>query len=110
MELDDMTIIEHYPTVQAAEGQAAYLVERGVGAAVGAPDDSGSFGLSVLSDDAERAREVLGLTEVVEREEPTQIELIGSARPLLIPVLLIGLAMVVIPIVAFLVTFKLSGG
>ncbi len=49
--------------MQAAQGQAAYLVERGVGATVGAPDDGGSFRLSVLTDDAERAREVLGLTE-----------------------------------------------
>ncbi len=105
-----MTIIEHYPTLQAAEGQAAYLVERGVGATVGNPDDSGSFGLSVLTDDAERAREVLGLTEAVERVDPTQVELIGAARPNLIPVLLIGVAMMVVPIVAFLVAFKLSSG
>ena len=105
-----MTIIEHYPSMQAAEGQAAYLVERGVGATVGAPDDTGSFGLAVLAEDAERAREVLGLTVIEEREDPTQIELIGAARPSLIPVLLIGLAMMVVPIVAFLVAFKLSSG
>ena len=103
-----MTVIEQYPTAQAAQGQAAFLVERGVGATV-ENDESGAFQIAVLEDDAERAREVLGLVDA-ERDEPTEVELIGAARPWLVPVLLVGVALCVIPILAFLVTFKLSGG
>jgi|KBSMisStaDraftv2_1062788.scaffolds.fasta_scaffold486570_2 hypothetical protein len=108
MEHGQMTIIERYETQQAADGQASFLVERGVGAAV-EPDGNGSFGLAVLDEDASRAREIIGLVEP-EANEPSEVDLIGAARPWLIPVLLIGVAMFVIPVVAFLVTFKLSGG
>jgi len=104
-----MTIIEQYPTAQAAQGQAAFLVERGVGATVESDHDTGAFAIAVLDDDAERAREVLGLAEP-EPEDPTQVELIGAARPWLVPVLLVGVALFTIPIVSFLVAFKLSGG
>ncbi len=103
-----MTIIEQYPDAQAAAGQAAFLVERGVGATV-ETDATGAFAIAVLDDDAARAREVLGLVEA-EREEPSEVELIGAARPWLVPVLLVGIVMCVIPIVSFLVAFKLSGG
>jgi hypothetical protein len=103
-----MTVIEQYPTAQAAQGQAAFLVERGVGATVEA-DATGAYAIAVLDDDAERAREVLGLVEA-EREEPTEVELLGAARPWLLPVLLVGIVMCVVPIISFLVAFKLSGG
>ena len=104
-----MTIIEQYPTAQAAQGQAAFLVERGVGTTVESDHDTGAFAIAVLDDDADRAREVLGLAEP-EPEDPTQLELIGAARPWLVPVLLVGVALFTIPIVSFLVAFKLSGG
>jgi len=103
-----MTIIEQYPTAQAAQGQAALLGERGGGATVEA-DDRGAYAIAVLADDAERAREVLGLVET-ERQDPTEGELVGAARPWLVPVLLVGMAMCLIPIAAFFITFKLSGG
>jgi len=45
-----MTIIEHYPTVEAAETQAAFLVERGVGATVETDPGSGQPVLAVLDD------------------------------------------------------------
>jgi hypothetical protein len=109
MEHGQMTIIERYETRQAADGQASFLVERGVGAAVVLDDGNGSFGLAVLDEDASRAREIIGLVEP-EPNEPSEVELIGAARPWLIPVLLIGVAMFVIPVVSFLIAFKLSGG
>jgi hypothetical protein len=109
MEPTGMTIIEHYGTQDAAQSQALYLVERGVGATVEPEVGTGAFSLAVLADDADRAREVLGLTQV-EREEVTETDLIAANRPWLIPVLLIGVALFIIPVVAFLAAFKLSGG
>jgi hypothetical protein len=104
-----MTIIEQYPTAEAAQTQAAFLVERGVGATVETDPGSGQPALAVLDDDAERAREVLGLA-LVERHDPSETELVSANRAWLIPVVLIGLALLVVPIIAFFVAFKVAGG
>ncbi|MGZ4710313.1 MAG: hypothetical protein ACXWBN_16380 [Acidimicrobiales bacterium] len=109
MEPTGMTIIEHYGTREAAASQASYLVERGVGATVEPEVATGAFSLAVLSADAERAREVLGLTQI-QHEEPSESDLIAANRPWLVPVLLIVVALFVIPVLAFLAAFKLAGG
>jgi hypothetical protein len=108
VEPNGMTMIEQYRDAQAAAGQAAFLVERGVGATV-ETDPTGAYAIAVLDEDVPRAREVLGLVEV-EREEPSEVQLIGAARPWLVPVLLVGIVLCVVPIVSFLVAFKLAGG
>jgi hypothetical protein len=109
MEPAGMTIIEHYGTPEAAQAQASLLVERGVGATVEPETATGAFSLAVLDDDAERARELLGLTPT-ERQEPSEVDLIKANRPWLVPVLLVAVALFVIPVLAFMVAFKLSGG
>ena len=109
MDPSGMTIIEHYGTLEAAQSQASLLVESGVGATVDPDAATGAYSIAVLSDDAERAREVLGLT-TVEHEDLSEADLFKANRPWLVPVLLIGVALFVIPILGFLVAFKLSGG
>jgi hypothetical protein len=112
MVMDDsigMRIIDHHDSLEAAESQAAYLVERGVGATVEPDGATGSHGVAVLSGDVSRAREVLGLDQV-ESQDLTETELISANRPWLVPVLMIALALFIIPVVAFFFAFKISGG
>jgi hypothetical protein len=109
MEPAGMTIIDQYPTVEAAQSQAALLVERGIGATVETDPRSGRPALAVLDDDVARAREVLGLVGA-EPQELTETELIAANRPWLVPVLLAGLALFVVPILAFFISFQLASG
>jgi hypothetical protein len=109
MEPTGMSIIERYESLEVAQAQAAYLVEHGVGATIETDGGTGAHGLAVLSADQGRARQLLGLAEL-DPLEATETDLIRANRPWLVPVLLIGLALFVIPVVAFFLAFKLSGG
>ena len=109
MEPTDMTIVEHYGSYAAAESQAAYLVERGVGATIESDEDAGTLGLAVLTVDAGRARDVLGLSQL-DVETAAEDEVLRPDRAWLIPLLIFGAALLVIPIVAFLFAFKVAGG
>jgi hypothetical protein len=116
MEPETMVVLATYESADVAQARASSLVERGLGATI-EPADPGSGGpngaswaLRVLPDDATRAREVLGLPEVSLDEADEDEELTQSVRSVLIPVLLGIVVLVVVPLVAFFVSFKLSGG
>jgi hypothetical protein len=108
-----MTILAWYDDTTDARSAAAGLVENGLGAVL---DDSQPprTGVAVLSSDAVRARELLGLEPVTvvgaDGEEAEEAELRTMGRSWLVPVLVFAVALVVIPLVAFFVTFKLQGG
>ena len=59
--------------------------------------------------DALRARDVLGLSQL-DGEEPAEAVLKGPNPAWLIPALIFGAALIIIPIVAFLLAFKVAGG
>ncbi len=103
----DMVVIEWFDAPGEASQAASMLVENGVGAVLD-QDSPPRTGLAVLASDAERARQILGL----EDPEPTvgEDELKSMNRSWLVPVLVFCAVMVVVPLVAFFVSFKLSGG
>jgi hypothetical protein len=103
----EMTVVEWFDAVDDASRAAASLVENGVGAVLehGSPPRTG---LAVLAGDATRARQVLGLESIV--DEPDDDELKRMGRGWLVPVLVFGLAMILVPLLAFFLSYKLSGG
>jgi hypothetical protein len=103
----DMVVIEWFDAPTDASRAAATLVENGVGAVL--DDDSPPrTGLAVLGSDAVRARQILGLSEP---DTPAhEDELKAMNRSWLVPVLIFGVALVTIPLIAFFLSFKLSGG
>jgi hypothetical protein len=105
----DMTALQTYPSTEDAERAAASLVEHGMGATVGL-DSSGQWEVSVLADDATRARQLLGVAEPVVSDDENEAELTAHTRSVLLPVLVGAAVLVIVPLIAFFVTFKLSGG
>jgi hypothetical protein len=103
----DMVVIEWFDEPEDAHRAASALVENGVGAVLD-HDSPPRTGLAVLASDSGRARQVLGLAEP--KTVAAEVELRASNRSLLVPVLVCCVAMVVIPLVAFFVSFKLAGG
>jgi len=103
----DLIVIEWFDDPDAANRSAATLVEHGVGAVL---DDTHPprTGVAVLGDDASRARELLGLVEV--DDHPDEVELRTVSRSWLIPALIFAAALVLVPLIAFFVSFKLAGG
>jgi hypothetical protein len=106
-EAGSLVVIEWFDDGAAAHGAAAALVEHGIGAVL----DDGSpprTGLAVLPSEAPRARELLGLAEP---EAPTgEVDLRTASRSWLVPVLIFAVALVLVPLIAFFVSFKLAGG
>jgi len=103
----EMTVVEWFDALDDANRAAASLVEHGVGAVLeqGSPPRTG---VAVLVGDASRARQVLGLEAEAETFESDELK--EMSRTWLIPVLIFAVAIVVVPLVAFLLSFKLSGG
>jgi hypothetical protein len=103
----EMTVIEWFDALDDANQAAAALVEHGVGAILetGSPPRTG---LAVLADDAAWARQVLGLE--AEGNASDSDELRRMSRGWLVPVLVFGLVLILLPLLAFFVSFKLSGG
>ena len=66
----------------------------------------------MLPDDRTRARELLGVPDTPgdEDDEDDSHELTQGVRSVLLPVLIGIAALIVVPIVAFFVSYKLSGG
>jgi hypothetical protein len=112
MDADDLTVVGWYETAEKANWAAGVLVERGIGAMVEADPDATRFGVALLPADVDRGRQVLGLPEPQSGpvEDGDEDDLRGSARSMLVPVLVAAAVLVLVPLVAFLITFKLSGG
>jgi hypothetical protein len=110
---DGLVEIERHTLEVDANAHAATLVGQGIGASVTRQADTfpgGAYVVSVLPADVLRARQVLGLADPGEVDHPDEAELRRSVRDLLVPVLVIGGLFVLVPIVAFLISFKLQGG
>jgi hypothetical protein len=114
MDPDTMTVLAWYPEEGRARDLARQLVGQGIGATVEPGPDPGAaptWGVAVLAADQTRAREVLGLPEPARTDGVGEgDELRSGARQLWLPVLLAVGALVLVPLVAFFVSFKLSGG
>jgi hypothetical protein len=94
-----------YGTEREARDAAATLLLKGMGAATEPADDGDGFCVMVVPGHAAHAAEILGVrAEPVAEPEP-------AGRSQVVPVLLIfGAAMIILPLIAFFVSFKLSGG
>jgi hypothetical protein len=114
MEPQPMIVVDRYDTVEVARRTAASLVERGVGATVepvspDEPDATERWAVTVMPGDRSRARELLGLTDD-DGDPDHEEQLASSVRGVLIPVLVGVVVLITVPLLAFLVSFKLSGG
>ncbi|HVN50246.1 MAG TPA: hypothetical protein VMT43_02375 [Acidimicrobiales bacterium] len=126
MEPAPMIVVERYASADEARRMAASLVERGVGATVepveptGPVEPAGPAGIdpvpqwavTVMPDDRARARELLGLPPDAGPSEDGDDAggLTRSVRGMLLPVLIAIVVLVTVPLIAFFVSFKLSGG
>ena len=114
MEPQPMIVVDRYESVDVARRTAASLVERGVGATVepvtpDEPDATERWAVTVMPDDRSRARELLGLRDDhVDADHDEQLT--RSVRSVLIPVLVGAVVLLTVPLLAFLVSYKLSGG
>ena len=105
-EREEMTVVEVLAGTAEANDRAASLVANGIGAEV-RPGNQG-FEVVVLAGEVVRARQILGIEEP---EEPAdEEELARSSRGLLVRVLLVAAVFVILPLAAFWITFKVSGG
>jgi hypothetical protein len=114
MEPQPMIVVNRYDSVDVARRTAASLVERGLGATVEpiTPSEPGAierWAVTVMPGDRSRARELLGLRDDDPEHDQTD-ELARSVRGILVPVLIGVVVLVAVPLLAFLLSFKLSGG
>lgn len=91
-------------TVAEAEQAVEALVVAGIGALA-----SGTAVL-VVPDDRRRAREVLGLPDDEPGPPPEELARRAKRRQVLLVLAIFAVAMVVIPLVAGFVSYKLAGG
>ncbi len=110
METDGLRVLQWYSSADDAQRAAGALVEHGIGAAVERAPDDAQFGVALLPGDLDRGRQILGLPEENPAEADGDAQLRNSMRTVLIPVLLAAAVLVVVPLVAFFISFKLSGG
>ena len=114
MQPEGMRVVEWYPTQGAARQYAASLVEHGVGATIEPGSDR--FGVAVLETDIPRARQLLGLSAdegagpQSDGESESEADLAHANRAWLVPVLVAMAVLVIVPLAAFFLSFKLSGG
>jgi hypothetical protein len=108
----DLTTVATYPTEDAARDAAAALVAHGVGATVEPVSEvlQAGYHVDVLDSDSVRAHHLLGLELTAQHHEAEQEEMARSMRQWLLPVLAVAVVLVLVPVIAFLVSFKLSGG
>jgi hypothetical protein len=100
--------VARFDTSEEARRAAETLVLRGVGA-VTEPRDGpeAGFALLVVPEVAPQAAEILGLSP----KAVTDLESPRPPRPQLLYVLAVfGAALILLPLLAFFVSFKLSGG
>jgi hypothetical protein len=123
---DGMNVLAWYPTEAEARSTAASLVERGIGAEVEVEPqsielaeegidsqvthDGARYGVAVMAIDDHRARQILGLPDAATVLGNREDEVGHSVRSMLIPVLVAVGVLITVPLLAFFITFKLSGG
>jgi len=123
---DGMNVIEWFATEAEARAAARQLLERGVAADVQtepAPaelaaegidsqvsHDGARHGLAVQAADDVRARQLLGLPDVEPEAGDETDEMTRTVRNVLVPVLVAIVVLITVPLLAFFITFKLSGG
>ncbi len=123
---DGMNVLQWYASEAEARTAAATLIERGVGADVETEPasielagegidsqvthDGARYGVAVLADHDRRAREILGLPDAETVLGDRDDEITRTVRSMLIPVLVAAAVLIVVPLLAFYITFKLSGG
>jgi hypothetical protein len=110
MDDDGLRVLQWYPSADDAQRAASVLVEHGIGAAVERTPTEDQFGVALLPGDVDRGRQILGLPDEATSEDDAMAQLRGSTRTVLLPVLLAAAVLVLVPLLAFFVTFKLSGG
>ncbi len=104
----DYEIVARYHVEDDANAAAETLVVRGLGAMVEArTDHEAAFTLVVVPGEADRARALLGLPAVDDDDEPLRPP--SKSNLFWIGAIFIA-AMVILPALAFFVSFKLSGG
>ncbi len=112
------TVANEYVSEAEANDGARSLVEHGIGAEVSPipadelPEDGPSAGyqVRVLAHEQIRAQEVLGLIEPEDRPEANPVEFVPPPkRPLAWKQILVIwlIAMIVLPVVAFLLTYEI---
>lgn len=105
-EHDGYEVVARYHVEDEANHAVEDLLLRGVGAMVERQPHEAPFALLVVDGAGDRAREVLGLPAVASDEPPRTKD-----RSQWLWVLLIFVAaMIVLPVIAFFVSYKLSGG
>jgi hypothetical protein len=125
--VDDLVQIAGYPSLDVANATVEDLLLHGIGATVGGPYEPGATGFGVdasvgldpaeqpysvlvVATDRLRAREILGLVDDRE-QELVAVERARTSAPslrILVPVVLV--AFILIPVAAFYLSFKASGG
>jgi hypothetical protein len=99
-------VAARFATEDEAHAAVETLILRGLGAmAKPCPDGEAGFDVLVVPGETPHAAEILGLP-VEDAPEPRR----GGRRQVLSVLAIFGVALVVLPVVAFFVSFKLSGG
>ncbi len=99
----EFEVAASYSSEEEARQAAARLLLKGMGAATEPGPDG--FCVMVVPGQGAQAAEILGVTRDQVADEPER------TRSQVVPVLLIfGAAMIILPLVAFFVSYKLSGG
>jgi hypothetical protein len=123
---DGMNVLQWYATEAEARQAAATLIERGVGADVesepasselaaegidsAVTHDGARHAVAVLAHDDRRAREILGLPDAATVLGDRDDEITRTVRSMLIPVLVAAAVLIAVPLLAFFITFKVTGG
>jgi hypothetical protein len=110
MDGDDLSLLQWYDTSEEAQRAASVLVEHGIGAVVEPAPDIARFGVALLPGDVARGRELLGLPEPESELVDDENVLRRSNRGLLIPVVVAAAVLLIVPLLAFFISFKLTGG
>jgi hypothetical protein len=109
-------VAARYETDDDARQAVEALTLRGVGATWeqrSSPDSAstgGDFAVLVVPGEASRAREILGFAAPPERDSTSPSAASERRKQIFWVLVVFGLAMIIIPAIAFFVSFKLSGG
>jgi hypothetical protein len=103
---DGYETVARYHVETEADQAVEALVLRGVGALIERGEHEAPFALVVVAADANRAREILGLPQVASTEAPR----VRDRLHLVWMLVIFAAALIILPVIAFFVTFKLSGG
>jgi hypothetical protein len=109
-----MEIAARYETDDGARAAVETLTLRGVGAtweersSPDAASTGGAFAVLVVPGEAARAREILGFAPPP--DDATSASGVDRRKQVFWVLVVFGLAMIIVPAIAFFVSYKLSGG